>query len=93
MDYIDKKNKENIIDNELIVENQINSKLSLRKENMFKKYLSSRISSITYNDNKYLINKLQLNISEENLLNFKFDENVRINILFFYRIFWILLKY
>ena len=78
MNYINKKNNQNIIANEMISKNQINLKLSLRKENMFKRYLSSRISSIIYNDNKYLINKLQLNIQDENILNYKFDENVRI---------------
>jgi len=78
MNYINKKINQNIIDNEIISKNQINSKISLRKKNMFKKYFSSRISSITYNDNKYLINKLQLNIQDENILNYKFDENVRI---------------
>jgi hypothetical protein len=80
MNYINKKNNQNIIANEMISKNQINLKLSLRKENMFKRYLSSRISSITYNDNKYLINILLLNIQDENILNFKFDENVRIYI-------------
>jgi hypothetical protein len=80
MNYINKKNNQNIIANEMISKNQINLKLSLRKENMFKRYLSSRISSIIYNDNKYLINKLLLNIQDENILNFKFDENVRIYI-------------
>ena len=80
MNYINKKNNQNIIVNEMISKNQINLKLSLRKDNMFKRYLSSRISSITYNDNKYLINILLLNIQDENILNFKFDENVRIYI-------------
>ena len=80
MNYINKKNNQNIIANETISKNQINLKLSLRKDNMFKRYLSSRISSIIYNDNKYLINKLLLNIQDENILNFKFDENVRIYI-------------
>ena len=80
MNYINKKNNQNIIANETISKNQINLKLSLRKDNMFKRYLSSRISSITYNDNKYLINILLLNIQDENILNFKFDENVRIYI-------------
>ena len=80
MNYINKKNNQNIIANEMISKNQINLKLSLRKDNMFKRYLSSRISSIIYNDNKYLINKLLLNIQDENILNFKFDENVRIYI-------------
>jgi hypothetical protein len=80
MNYINKKNNQNIIANEMISKNQINLKLSLRKDNMFKRYLSSRISSITYNDNKYLINILLLNIQDENILNFKFDENVRIYI-------------
>ena len=80
MNYINKKNNQNIIANEMISKNQINLKLYLRKDNMFKRYLSSRISSITYNDNKYLINILLLNIQDENILNFKFDENVRIYI-------------
>ena len=80
MNYKNKKNNQNNIETETISKNQINLKLSLRKDNMFKRYLSSRISSIIYNDNKYLINKLLLNIQDENILNFKFDENVRIYI-------------